>query len=80
MDEYERIEEELEKQYQTYVEKFRNLSFLEQQLDDYHRAEQERFEVQIRRFKAKILLKWVWYPISKTDKHAKLKWQKMTLA
>ncbi|XP_057178840.1 clusterin-associated protein 1 homolog isoform X2 [Triplophysa rosa] len=44
MDEYERIEEELEKQYQTYVEKFRNLSFLEQQLDDYHRAEQERFE------------------------------------
>ncbi|XP_056594868.1 clusterin-associated protein 1 homolog isoform X1 [Triplophysa dalaica] len=44
MDEYERIEEELEKHYQTYVEKFRNLSFLEQQLDDYHRAEQERFE------------------------------------
>lgn len=44
MDEYEKIEEDLEKQYQTYVEKFRNLSFLEQQLDDYHRAEQERFE------------------------------------
>ncbi|XP_055037648.2 clusterin-associated protein 1 homolog isoform X1 [Misgurnus anguillicaudatus] len=44
MDEYEKIEEDLEKQYQTYVEKFRNLSFLEQQLNDYHRAEQERFE------------------------------------
>ncbi|XP_051737607.1 clusterin-associated protein 1 homolog isoform X1 [Ctenopharyngodon idella] len=44
MDEYEKIEEDLQKQYQTYVEKFRNLSFLEQQLDDYHRAEQERFE------------------------------------
>uniref|UniRef100_A0A8C1DAV5 Clusterin associated protein 1 n=2 Tax=Cyprinus carpio TaxID=7962 RepID=A0A8C1DAV5_CYPCA len=44
MDEYEKIEEDLQKQYQMYVEKFRNLSFLEQQLDDYHRAEQERFE------------------------------------
>ncbi|XP_016095263.1 clusterin-associated protein 1 homolog [Sinocyclocheilus grahami] len=44
IDEYEKIEEDLQKQYQTYVEKFRNVSFLEQQLDDYHRAEQERFE------------------------------------
>ena len=45
MDEYEKIEEELQKQYETYVEKFRNLSFLESQLEDYHRLEQERFEV-----------------------------------
>ncbi|XP_018590393.1 clusterin-associated protein 1 homolog isoform X1 [Scleropages formosus] len=44
MDEYEKIEEELQKHYETYVEKFRNLSFLEQQLEDYHRMEQERFE------------------------------------
>ncbi|XP_069502969.1 clusterin-associated protein 1 isoform X2 [Ambystoma mexicanum] len=44
MDEYEKIEEELQKQYDTYLEKFRNLSYLEQQLDDYHRTEQERFE------------------------------------
>eukprot|EP00063_Salmo_salar_P039546 XP_014014381.1 PREDICTED: clusterin-associated protein 1 isoform X1 [Salmo salar] len=44
MDEYEKIEEDLQKQYETYVEKFRNLSFLEQQLEDYHRLEQERFE------------------------------------
>ncbi|KTG40625.1 hypothetical protein cypCar_00048196 [Cyprinus carpio] len=44
MDEYEKIEEDLQKQYQTYVEKFHNLSFLERQLDDHHRAEQERFE------------------------------------
>lgn len=44
MDEYEKIEEELQKQYSTYLEKFRNLSYLEQQLDDYHRTEQERFE------------------------------------
>ncbi|XP_062848752.1 clusterin-associated protein 1 homolog [Trichomycterus rosablanca] len=44
MEEYEKIEEELQKQYETYVMKFRNLCFLEQQLDDYHRLEQERFE------------------------------------
>ncbi|XP_072916128.1 clusterin-associated protein 1 homolog isoform X1 [Hemitrygon akajei] len=44
MDEYEKIEEELQKQYETYVEKFRNLCYLEQQLEDLHRVEQERFE------------------------------------
>ncbi|XP_069377915.1 clusterin-associated protein 1 homolog isoform X1 [Paralichthys olivaceus] len=44
MDEYEKIEEELQKMYVIYVEKFRNLSFLEAQLDEYHRLEQERFE------------------------------------
>ncbi|XP_062999040.1 clusterin-associated protein 1 isoform X1 [Elgaria multicarinata webbii] len=44
MDEYEKIEEELQKQYSCYLEKFRNLSYLEQQLDDQHRMEQERFE------------------------------------
>ncbi|XP_015215531.2 clusterin-associated protein 1 homolog isoform X2 [Lepisosteus oculatus] len=46
MDEYEKIEEDLQKQYEVYVEKFRNLSFLEQQLEDYHRLEQERFETE----------------------------------
>ncbi|XP_048348460.1 clusterin-associated protein 1 isoform X2 [Sphaerodactylus townsendi] len=44
MDEYEKIEEELQKQYSCYLEKFRNLAYLEQQLDDQHRMEQERFE------------------------------------
>uniref|UniRef100_A0A8C8VPX9 Clusterin associated protein 1 n=1 Tax=Pelusios castaneus TaxID=367368 RepID=A0A8C8VPX9_9SAUR len=44
MDEYEKIEEELQKQYRSYLEKFRNLAYLEQQLDDHHRLEQERFE------------------------------------
>ncbi|XP_054445478.1 clusterin-associated protein 1 isoform X4 [Pteronotus mesoamericanus] len=44
MDEYEKIEEELQKQYDIYLEKFRNLSYLEQQLEDHHRMEQERFE------------------------------------
>lgn len=45
MDEYEKIEEELQKQYDIYLEKFRNLTYLEQQLEDHHRLEQERFEV-----------------------------------
>ncbi|XP_037553753.1 clusterin-associated protein 1 homolog [Nematolebias whitei] len=44
MDEYEKIEEDLQKHYEMFVEKFRNLSFLESQLDEYHRLEQERFE------------------------------------
>uniref|UniRef100_A0A2R9A3F9 Clusterin associated protein 1 n=1 Tax=Pan paniscus TaxID=9597 RepID=A0A2R9A3F9_PANPA len=45
MDEYEKTEEELQKQYDTYLEKFQNLTYLEQQLEDHHRMEQERFEV-----------------------------------
>ncbi|KAF7708049.1 hypothetical protein HF521_017106 [Silurus meridionalis] len=44
MEEYEKIEEELQKQYETYVKKFHSLSSLEQQLEEYHRLEQERFE------------------------------------
>uniref|UniRef100_A0A1A7XT11 Clusterin associated protein 1 n=1 Tax=Iconisemion striatum TaxID=60296 RepID=A0A1A7XT11_9TELE len=44
MDEYEKIEEDLQKQYEIYVEKFRNLNFLESQLDEYYKLEQERFE------------------------------------
>ncbi|KAM8776941.1 clusterin-associated protein 1 isoform 4-T4 [Rhynchonycteris naso] len=44
MDEYEKVEEELRKQYDIYLEKFRNLAYLEQQLEDHHRLEQERFE------------------------------------
>ncbi|KAM8960238.1 clusterin-associated protein 1 isoform 2-T2 [Pelodytes ibericus] len=44
MDEYEKIEEELQRQYEIYVEKYRNLCHLEHQLEDHHRMEQERFE------------------------------------
>lgn len=50
MDEYEKIEEELQKQYSCYLEKFRNLTYLEQQLDDQHRMEQERFEVRVLKY------------------------------
>ncbi|NWI86795.1 CLUA1 protein, partial [Pitta sordida] len=44
MDEYEKIEEQLQRQYSSYTEKFRNLTYLEQLLEDHRRAEQEMFE------------------------------------
>ncbi|KAI8924489.1 Clusterin-associated protein-1-domain-containing protein [Entophlyctis helioformis] len=44
MDEYEKIEVELSKLYETYMDKFRNLTYLEQQLDEYNREEQDKFE------------------------------------
>ncbi|NWU18602.1 CLUA1 protein, partial [Cephalopterus ornatus] len=44
MDEYEKIEEQLQKQYSSYLEKFRNLTYMEQLLEDHRRAEQEMFE------------------------------------
>jgi len=40
MDEYERLEAELERLYQVYVEKYRNLDYLEHQLDEFNRAEE----------------------------------------
>ncbi|NXS95258.1 CLUA1 protein, partial [Jacana jacana] len=44
MDEYEKIEEQLQKQYSIYIEKFHNLTYMEHLLDDHRRAEQEMFE------------------------------------
>ncbi|XP_060076668.1 clusterin-associated protein 1-like [Ylistrum balloti] len=44
MDEYEKLEEDLQKLYEVYMNKFRNLTYLESQLEDYNRAEQDRFE------------------------------------
>lgn len=44
MDEYERLEAELERLYQVYVEKYRNLDYLEHQLDEYNRLEEEKLE------------------------------------
>ncbi|KAJ3167871.1 Clusterin-associated protein 1 [Geranomyces variabilis] len=44
MDEYERIEKDLAVLYESYMERFRNLSYLEQQLDEYNRVEQDKFE------------------------------------
>lgn len=42
MDEYERVEAELVRVYQVYMERFRNLAFLEQQLDEHNKLEQEK--------------------------------------
>ncbi|NXJ03582.1 CLUA1 protein, partial [Odontophorus gujanensis] len=44
MDEYEKTEEQLQKQYTSYLEKFRNLTYLKQLVDDHHQTEQEMFE------------------------------------
>merc|ERR1711988_1371475 len=44
MDEFEKLEKELSKIYSTYVEKFRNVQYLEHQLEQYNQAEQEKLE------------------------------------
>lgn len=44
MDEYEKLEEELKKVYEVFMEKHRNLSYQEQLLEDINRAEQDKFE------------------------------------
>lgn len=46
MDEYERLESELQRQYEVYVEKFRNLAYLELQLEDHKQVERDRQEQQ----------------------------------
>ena len=45
MDEYERLEVDLQKQYAVYVEKHCNLSYLEHQLDLVNQAEHHKNEV-----------------------------------
>ena len=42
MDEYEKLEQEIEKYYNMYIEKFRNLDYLENQLDTYNQKEVEK--------------------------------------
>lgn len=44
MDEYEKLEEELKKVYETFMEKHRNLAYMEQLLEDINRAERDKFE------------------------------------
>ncbi|EGR28900.1 hypothetical protein IMG5_166940 [Ichthyophthirius multifiliis] len=44
MEEYTRLEVELEKLYQIYIEKFRNLDYLEHQLDVYNQIELKNFK------------------------------------
>ncbi|KXZ41302.1 hypothetical protein GPECTOR_567g601 [Gonium pectorale] len=58
MDEYERLQ--LNTLYQSYLDKFRNLEFLENELEAYYIAEQDKMEAQERRLKKmQKRLKWV---------------------
>ena len=51
MDEYEKLEEELHDLYRDYLERFRNLDYLEFQLEQHNRKEQERIEQNERQMK-----------------------------
>eukprot|EP00949_MAST-11_sp_MAST-11-sp1_P003718 g3718.t1 len=42
MDEYEKLEGDLERHYELYLERFRNLDYLEHELDMYSRSEREK--------------------------------------
>jgi len=44
MDEYEQLEQELERYYEQYVWRFRNLDYLEHEVDSLNREEKERME------------------------------------
>jgi len=44
MDDYEKLEAELEQHYEIYLEKFRNLDYLQHELEKYSRREKERTE------------------------------------
>jgi len=57
MDEYEKLEGELNDQYQVYVDKFRNLNYLEHRLEEMERVEQENLketEESLRRMKERL--------------------------
>jgi clusterin-associated protein 1 len=38
MDEYEKLEKELQRQYEVYLGRFRNLDYLQHELDLYHQV------------------------------------------
>lgn len=42
LDEYERLETELEKLYEVYIERFRNLNYLEGELTKYNKIEEKK--------------------------------------
>eukprot|EP00397_Hematodinium_sp_SG-2012_P034129 GEMP01036560.1.p1 GENE.GEMP01036560.1~~GEMP01036560.1.p1 ORF type:complete len:430 (+),score=78.83 GEMP01036560.1:114-1292(+) len=44
MDEYEKLEYELERVYETYISRFRNLDYLEHELDSLNKEEEEKME------------------------------------
>uniref|UniRef100_F6ZII8 Clusterin-associated protein 1 n=1 Tax=Ciona intestinalis TaxID=7719 RepID=F6ZII8_CIOIN len=57
MDEFERLEEELKLQYASYLIKFRNMTYLEHQMEDHNRQEQARMnenELSLRRIQTRL--------------------------
>ena len=64
MDEYERLEEDLQRLYEDYMMKFRNMTYLEQTYEEYTRVEQDKFEVYNPKDKCLILAKAVVYIVS----------------
>mmetsp|Transcript_106139 Transcript_106139/g.257831 ORF Transcript_106139/g.257831 Transcript_106139/m.257831 type:complete len:418 (-) Transcript_106139:106-1359(-) len=51
MDEYEALEQELSAEYEVYIERFRNLDYLEHELDKHNQAEKEKLEASDRALK-----------------------------
>ena len=49
MEETERLEQEIQRQYELYIERHRNLDYLEHELEKFHLAEEERREEQQRK-------------------------------
>ena len=53
MEDYERLEADLEKIYEVYIEKFRNLDYLEHQLDVFNQLEEKRLQKSLEEGKKK---------------------------
>lgn len=51
MDEYEKLEVDLKREYEVYLEKFRNLDYLENKLDELNKAEMEKIKAADRALK-----------------------------
>eukprot|EP00281_Chroomonas_sp_CCMP1168_P018137 CAMPEP_0206221106 /NCGR_PEP_ID=MMETSP0047_2-20121206/5232_1 /ASSEMBLY_ACC=CAM_ASM_000192 /TAXON_ID=195065 /ORGANISM="Chroomonas mesostigmatica_cf, Strain CCMP1168" /LENGTH=326 /DNA_ID=CAMNT_0053643807 /DNA_START=72 /DNA_END=1049 /DNA_ORIENTATION=+ len=51
MDEYEKLEEELQDMYRDYLERYRNLDYIESQLEAHNKQEQERIDENERQMK-----------------------------
>ncbi len=51
LDEQEKLEKELQRHYDIYMEKYRNLDYLEHELETYHQNEKEREMEQERKLK-----------------------------
>eukprot|EP00929_Paragymnodinium_shiwhaense_P024579 TRINITY_DN1507_c0_g2_i1.p1 TRINITY_DN1507_c0_g2~~TRINITY_DN1507_c0_g2_i1.p1 ORF type:complete len:447 (+),score=151.93 TRINITY_DN1507_c0_g2_i1:172-1512(+) len=75
MDEYEQLEQEFERYYEQYIGRFRNLDYLEHEIDVLNRAEQDRMEENERNLKAmqKRLMEEEWRMLRGDDEDGKEK-------